>query len=105
MSAKAAFILDLKKAVPDVEHDGIETAWEQELELRAAEAEREDKRLAAEREDKRLAAEREHELAKMRIGQQRDGDGKFFVSCVAFVPLFFPVCPLSFSSYDVRSSH
>jgi hypothetical protein len=100
MSAKAAFILDLKKADPDVDHDGIEIAWKQELELRAAE--REEKRLAAEREEKRLAAEREEkaaereekrlaaeaareekrlarefELEKLRISKQSIDDGTF----------------------------
>jgi cell division septum initiation protein DivIVA len=72
MSAKAAFILDLKKADPDVDHDGIEIAWKQELELRAAE--REDKRLAAEaeREEKRLAAEAEREEKRLAAEAERE---------------------------------
>jgi hypothetical protein len=40
-------------------------------------AEREEKRQAAEREEKRQAAEREHELAKLRIEQQRGGNDMF----------------------------
>jgi hypothetical protein len=95
MSAKAAFILELKKADSEVGRDDIEIAWKEELELRrlereekrlAAEAEREEKRLAAEaeREEKRLLAEREFELEKLRIAKQDIGDGTFFLSFVQY---------------------
>jgi hypothetical protein len=86
MSAKAAFILDLKKVVPNVDHDGIETAWKQELELRAAQRAAEEKAAqraaeekAAQRAAEEKAAEREFELEKLRIVQQRGGNGKFFL--------------------------
>jgi uncharacterized protein YhaN len=61
-----------------------EKAAEREEKRQAAEreekrqaAEREEKRQAAEREEKRQAAEREHELAKLRIEQQRGGNDMF----------------------------
>jgi hypothetical protein len=68
----------------EAEREEKRLAAEAEREEKRLAAEREEKRLAAEREEKRLAAEREHELAKLRIAQQRDGDGKLFVSCFAF---------------------
>jgi hypothetical protein len=80
-----------KRLAAEAEREEKRLAAEREEKRLAAEreekrlaAEREEKRLAAEREEKRLAAEREHELAKLRIAQQRDGDGKLFVSCFAF---------------------
>jgi hypothetical protein len=97
---RAAFLKDYKDSKETPEQ--LEAYWQEyradlaaeaereekrlaaEREEKRLAAEREEKRLAAEREEKRLAAEREHELAKLRIAQQRDGDGKLFVSCFAF---------------------
>jgi hypothetical protein len=92
MTSQPEFIKAFKEADPEASREDIDKAWKEEKQREdkrlAAEAEREEKRLAAEaeREEKRLAAEaeREHELAKLRIAQQRDGDGKLFVSCFAF---------------------
>jgi ribosomal protein L9 len=79
MTSQPEFIKAFKEADPEASREDIDKAWKEEKQ-------REEKRLAAEREEKRLAAEaeREHELAKLRIAQQRGGDGKLFVSCFAF---------------------
>jgi hypothetical protein len=97
----------------EAEREEKRLAAEAEREEKRLAAEREEKRLAAEREEKRLAAEREHELAKLRIAQQRDGDGKLFVSCFAFGfpclrlhPFSLrPHCSLSLSLVSLFTSH
>jgi hypothetical protein len=108
---RAAFLKDYKDSKETPEQ--LEAYWQEYRADLAAEAEREEKRLAAEREEKRLAAEREHELAKLRIAQQRDGDGKLFVSCFAFGfpclrlhPFSLrPHCSLSLSLVSLFTSH
>jgi len=105
MTSQPEFIKAFKEADPEASREDIDKAWKEEKqrEDKRLAAEREDKRLAAEREEKRLAAEREekrlaaeaereHELAKLRIEQQRGGDGKFAVFLMLFAPSCFPPC-------------
>jgi hypothetical protein len=81
MSSKPDFLKELKQQDSQATREQLEAAWQEELERRAQQAEREDKRLAAEaeREDKRQAAEaeREFELEKLRIAKQSIGAGTF----------------------------
>jgi hypothetical protein len=107
MGSKPDFLKEYKQQDSQATREQLEAAWQEELERRAQQAEREEKaaereekaaereekaaereekrqaaereekRQAAEREEKRQAAEREHELAKLRIEQQRGGNDMF----------------------------
>jgi hypothetical protein len=122
MSSKTDFVKAYKEVFPDVTLQQWESAWQEELQRqvaereekaaqRAAEAEEKAAQRAAEAEEK--AAEREFELEKLRIVQQRGGNGKFFLcymrslgcflcSSVAF--FFRVMCALLFRLISLHSS-